>query len=297
MNQIEHGLPATLGFTFEQDGQATNPTPDAATVTIRTATGVVLVSEADADDVGEGSVTYELAPDDVPLGVLTVEWTGVFDGYSQTKRQYVEVVGGFYFTVSEARAKYSDLQDKSWDEIAGARALAEEIIEGLESEDGCHQAFVPRAETFDLPGGHRMQVPRYRVRSIDAVTIDGEAADPDILWLDGNNIFGAPWRGPVNVTVTHGWDLPPARIKDAAITLAYHRLVKGPIDDRAIGRLSPEGSLINLSTPGMRGAVTGIPEVDAAISQYRKRRIRPTSVFAGEPRDTTPGNWTEGIWP
>lgn len=301
MQQIERGLPATVGYVFERDGQPADPAPDSAVVTITAQDGTVIVNAGIADDDGTGAFIYELPPaDNTRLGVLTLDWTAEFDGYAQTKRTYLQVVGGFYFSVGEFRNRYSDdaaAAALTFDQIADARATAEEIIEGLDAEEGCHQAFVLRSETFDLPGAHRMTIPRYRVRSVDAVTVDGENEDPELLWLDGNSVCGVRARGPVLVTVTHGWDAPPTRIKDAAILLAYHRAAKGPIDDRAIGRVSPDGTLINLSTPGMRGAVTGIPEVDAAIRAYQKPRIRPTSVFAGEPDDRPPGNWRMGVWP
>lgn len=210
-----------------------------------------------------------------------------------------------YFTVEEFRARYAndsgvtDLEDEQIDEH---RATAEEIIEGLDDETndgGCHQAFVLRSESFDVWGSSRIEIPRYRVRSIESLTIEGDSQDIQGLWLDGRAILGGGWDGPLSVTVTHGWDAPPRRIKEAAMILTYQRAITGPIDDRAIGRVTPEGSILNLATPGMRGAVTGIPEVDAAIRQFRKKRIRPTSVWAGEPDATPPGpaGWREGVWP
>lgn len=280
MNQIEHGLPATLGFTFEQDGTATDPSPDSATVTITTAAGAVIVDAAPADDVGEGSVIYELPPDDVPLGVLTVEWTATFDGYEQTKRQYIEVNGGPYFTVSEARAKYPALADKTWDEVADARSVAEEII-----EHECHVAFVPRAKKFTLSGEGktRASIPLYLIRAIQSVTVDGDVQDVDTSYRIGTGAIyrTATWRQDISnvvVIVEHGYDLPPQRIKDAAMMLTYHRAVKGPIDDRATSIPAGEaGGVINLLTPGVGAAITGLPEVDAAIIAHRLPAIGSVS--------------------
>lgn len=192
-----------------------------------------------------------------------------------------------YFTVEEFRTEHSDATEEKYSDerVEAARATAEEIIEGLDAELGTHQAFVPRSETFELAGGSRLlAIPRYRVRSIDTIAIGDEEQSLDGLFLEGSAIFGRFWRrGTIAVTVTHGWDAPPGRIREAALTLAYNRLVKGPIDDRATGRMSPEGSVITLAVPGMRGAVTGIPEVDAAIQQYWKPAIAPVSVSVADP--------------
>lgn len=210
-----------------------------------------------------------------------------------------------YFTAAEFKDRYPDdaaVQAKDDAVIDAARVTAEEIIEGLDAEEGCHQAFVVRTEAFELPGGRRsLSIPRYRVRSIESVTIDEEEQDIESLFLDNSSIFGRWWpRTTLVVTVTHGWDAPPGRIKDAAIILTYNRVITGPIDDRATGRLTPEGSVITLATPGIRGAVTGIPEVDAAIQQYQKPLIRPLSIpltTGGDDRELSgPSGWRDGVW-
>lgn len=209
-----------------------------------------------------------------------------------------------YFTPAEFKAAYPDDAEVEAldDEVIDAkRVTAEEIIEGLDTEDGTHVAWVERTETFTAPGGSDViEIPRYFLRSVTGITIDGEEQEVDDLVIDGFGIYGATWpRFPMDVTVTHGAPALPARLKDAAILLTYHRAVKGPIDDRATGRLTPEGSVVTLATPGLRGAVTGIPEVDGAIAQHRKRRIRPTSVYLSQPSGPALGGgvWREGVWP
>jgi hypothetical protein len=45
-------------------------------------------------------------------------------------------------------------------------------------------------------------------------------------------------------------------------------LIKGPLDDR-LTSLSTDDGTFTLLTPGVRGSVFGIPEVDATLAQYR----------------------------
>jgi hypothetical protein len=63
-------------------------------------------------------------------------------------------------------------------------------------------------------------------------------------------------------------DYPPPGAVEAALVLAKHKLVKGPIDERATQRPSEFGP-VNLATPGMFGARFGIPVVDAFVSATR----------------------------
>lgn len=195
-----------------------------------------------------------------------------------------------YFTVDEFRTRYdgeAQVDDLSDDQIDAGRVTAEEIIEGLDSEDGTHVAWVPRTETFTLTrdGRHRLSVPRYKLRELVSVTVDGvEWTDISDITVESSSLYSVRWprRGPIVVTVTHGADQPPGELRDAAMVLAHDRLITGPIDDRATGRLTPEGSVITLATPGLRGAVTGLPGVDQAIANHRKPRITPVSVSLRE---------------
>jgi hypothetical protein len=71
----------------------------------------------------------------------------------------------------------------------------------------------------------------------------------------------------VIVGYEHGFDFPPARISRAAILLAKRWLVEGPIDDRATSLITEDGTFA-LTTPGLRGALFDLPEVNAAIEEY-----------------------------
>jgi hypothetical protein len=92
--------------------------------------------------------------------------------------------------------------------------------------------------------------------------------------------------------VEHGYDYPPERIKAAAIMLTFHRAIKGPIDDRATSIPAGEaGGVITLLTPGVGAAITGIPEVDAAIIAHRLPAIGSvSSVPTTDSANTYPSN-------
>ena len=84
-----------------------------------------------------------------------------------------------------------------------------------------------------------------------------------VLWAPGTQVA---------VTYTHGYDLPPYRIRRAAMIATRVWTTKGPVDDRAT-QIAADGATINLATPGVLGSVTGIPEVDAAITQHDHRAL------------------------
>lgn len=194
-----------------------------------------------------------------------------------------------YFTAVEFKAEWpDDDQVQALDDavIDAKRAVAEEIIEGLDTEDGCHRAFVPRTETFTLSGDGttRLSIPRYHLLTVESIEIGGATVSPDNVSIESSSLYRSIWTrgfGNVVVEVTHGLDAPPLAVKEAAMLLTKHRALKGPIDDRATG-IQADGGVITLATPGQRGSVTGIPEVDRVIRAYQLPRIKPVSISVGE---------------
>lgn len=270
MEQVLINTPATLSESWYVDGVLVDP--GVVTVTITRADGTVLAAAAATSGSGAVARTYNLAALSTgQMDRLTADWVSPTHG---TLTSYVEIVGGFYFSVSEFKARYpndSTVQDLTASQVAEARRTAEEII-----EQACNVAFVPRALTLTVSGQRstKLALPLYLLRTIESASIDGEVQDVSDYRVAGGAVYRwTSWpRNPSNVAivVTHGYDFPPRRIKDAAMTLAYHRAVKGPIDDRATSIPAGEaGGVITLLTPGVQGAVTGIPEVDAAILAYR----------------------------
>lgn len=181
-----------------------------------------------------------------------------------------------YFTVAEAR-KLPDLDDTT--KFPEAAIDAERVAAELDLEDACGLAFVPRVgtERLDGPGGELLRLSRRRVRAIQTVSVLGRplsAGELAALEVSATGLvrLRGGWSaalGSIEVTYEHGLDAPPPRGKRAAMLLARDRLVNGPIDDRAY-QIAGEFGPISLVTPGVRGSVFGIPEVDSFVRDARR---------------------------
>lgn len=278
MQRVARGNSVTLSHTFYVDGIPTDPTPDTATVTIVRDDGTPIVTAAPATEAGTGIVTYTLAPAQNPsVDLLTATWTATFGAQSQVFTDMVEVVGGFLFGIAEARAMTPLDNDVTYptQRILDVRTLVEEAI-----EDACGVAFVPRyrRERVSGTGTHKIVVTQPRVSAVRAVTFNG-AVLVDVGTIVGDDAgvldYPAGWMwGAENYDITyeHGYPYPPARIHQAALVLARSWLVDGPMDERTTAFTTPDGTFA-LSTPGMRGSIFGIPEVDAAVKQYDERAM------------------------
>lgn len=278
MQRIAQGLSATLSHTFYSDGVATDPSPDVTTITVTRDDGTVLVNAAPATNAGTGIVTYTLTPAETNLlDNLSVDWTATFSGQPQTQTDTVEVAGGFLFSIAQARA-VRPLDNATLYPIAAiveTRTLVEQAL-----EDACGVAFVPRyrRETFDGAGLATLLAHQPRVTALRSASLDGtDISSTDLATIAGSATgrlyYANTWTtgyGNYEVTYEHGYDQPPLRITQAALLLAKNWLVKGPIDDRTTA-FSTEDGTYSLSTPGMRGASFGIPEVDATVAEYSMR--------------------------
>lgn len=183
-----------------------------------------------------------------------------------------------YFTLAELRASDPVLADvtKYPDAALGrVRSLAQESL-----EDACGVAFVPRSstETVSGDGSQVLFVSRPYVRSLTAAAVGAIA-----LNITGVTAYGdsglyraAGWPaglGNVQVTYEHGYTAPPLRVAAAAKILARTLLLQGPVSDRATQISGVDGAIINLATPGFRGATFGLPEVDVVVAHYSYRSI------------------------
>ncbi len=181
-----------------------------------------------------------------------------------------------YFTPEELRETWTELgdEDKYPDvRVADKIAQAEETI-----EDACDVAFIVRERTFEVAAADALgdlALPNNRIRGVTelagAVSGDLDAGTARIVaggYL--RRTGGWPANETITVTYTHGYDEPPRRILAAAMLYARELIIKGPIDSRKTQLPTAEGGVINLLTPGQRGSITGIPEVDAAIAQHRE---------------------------
>lgn len=263
---IDSGLVGTIGVRI-MDGQGATTTARSTDAIVETPAGSgIYVATRTAPGAGDYLIAWDTggdAPQYLSEDLRSIGTATLPIGDSPAS----------YCTPAELRAKYPKLDntDKYPDEmLAEAIASAEETI-----ERECDVAFIPREVTRELfgvtPG--LLGLRHNRVREVLAVS-GSSSGDLD---LTGTRITagylehprGWPSGETIIATYTHGWDAPPLRILNAAKLYARSLILNGPIDTRATQLETAGGGVINLLTPGLRGSVTGIPEVDAAIAQYR----------------------------
>lgn len=273
------GVPATLRATLvDETGEPATPAGPVH-VTVTRWDGTAVVSAATATIGTHGVVTTPLtAAQTATLDLLTAAWTDQASG--STLSTLAEVVGGFYFTVGEARLMHG-LEDGG--KVTTARLLEVRRQVEEEIEDYCGFAWVPRFSVFTLSGRgtRRLALPSGAVRSVRSVSLYGTAVSSGLLaniqagpegvldWTTGA-VFPIGDRNVV-VAVEHGLDGPTQSLKEAALIRTADRVqTRGSgVSSRATQQAVAEGGTINLATPGMYNWLTAVPDVDAIIRRYR----------------------------
>jgi hypothetical protein len=272
MQRLLTGTPATISMTLRVDATATDPSPDSATITITRADGTVMVAAAAATNSGTGVFSYALSAAQLAtLDELTVQWVSALGTVTDT----VEVVGGFHFALSEARAlkPMDDAATYSAARLTQARTLAETAL-----EDACMVPFVPRYFRWRLDGNGRcdLMLPRSRPLTVTTATVDGAALTVGDLELyeDGRVYSPNGWasgRRNVIIAGTYGYPFPPPRVARASMLLAKRFIVDSPVNDRATSLTTEDGTTSYLVTAGVRSAITDVPEANAVIEIYGMR--------------------------
>ena len=269
MQRVVKGRSATISYTFQVAGVATDPSPATATIEVLRADGTVLLSAGTATTrTGTGTFAYTLTPTHTALlDRLTVRWTATLAGYAQTHDTVVEVVGGFLFELAALRnhpdvirsnKTYTDAQ------LVDARLWAEQRWETV-----CGYAFVPRYDRKRFSVSAPLRLAPY-LRSIRSVTLNDEViAAPHEFSAEGFLKVNRTARGSAVVGYEHGLDAPPYDVSDMALLIAKSKLVAGPITDRALQEWTDTGNTVAMATPGRSGSHFGIPEADAVADDYR----------------------------
>lgn len=281
LSRVLQGSAADVSYTF-RDKAGTATAVNDASVRIVREDGTELVAPtapvADAD----GLFTYTLTPAETgALDVLSVEWTATVDTYEQTATTYVEVVGGFLFSVTDARA-LSPLNNTTT--YTTARLIEYRTIAEMALEDACGVSFVPRyfRERVDGSGTVDVLLSKPRPLSVSSVVVGGTTSSvgtaftanqlTDLrLYPTGKLYHSSGWtegRGNVLVKGTAGYPHPPPRVGRAALLLAKRFLVDSPISDRAISTTNDDGQVSFFVTAGVRDAVFDVPECNSVISSY-----------------------------
>ena len=276
MERALRAVPYEASVTYRDGDSIVDP--GTVTIGIVRADGTQLVAPGTATYGGAaaGPRTFDLtaAEHTATLDRLTLTWTSATLG---TLTTHIEVVGGFLFSVAQARARDLKADTFPTDALLLVRAAVERAL-----EDACGVAFVPRAARATLSGpGERTILPEHRrIRRLVDATVDGAALTAgelaDVEVLDTDELYRpAGWpRGVHNITVAyeHGHDEPPGLVDQAALELLESVLLgeKGTISPRATGITSEAGS-IALVTAGVRGALFGVPSCNAVVDAYGYR--------------------------
>lgn len=176
-----------------------------------------------------------------------------------------------YFTIAEARAvrplqdavRYPDAA------ITAAREIAESAL-----EDACGVPFEPRSFAQVVPARSAatdtILLPP-RVLSITAASSSaGSIATTGAEFeISGSTYLLAGWpAGRITISGTHGYAVPPLRVKRAAILLTKRMLVDTPVNDRATQITNPDGTAEYFITAGRNGQPFDLPEANAVVNIY-----------------------------
>jgi hypothetical protein len=267
----EEGAPQTVAA-------ATSATlEDGAGAVLRTATAGDLTVTADG-------MTWAVPAAAMPLlDTYTVTWVGTVGAAASSWTTIVELVGGHLFSIAQLRNRdraYDDAGKYPDDRLAEVRIEVEDTIE---ADNAANVAFVPRGRraVIDGHGRRSLPLPDLEAREVYSATVDGVAltqdeldalvVDDGWLWMPAGRCWPA---GKQNVSVhyAHGRDWPDPAIRRAALTLAREYLAPGDLPGRASATTVGDQTF-RLTIAG-RDGVTGLPEVDAAITQHGRTTLR-----------------------
>lgn len=277
--QILVGAAATLRAQFaDQDGDVVDP-GGTVSVVVTDYAGAEVFSGA-ATKVGTGTATVFTADID-PVDQtdrLAAVWTSTAGPVARTS---VEVVGGYYASISAIREADRTMQDEnkfSREQLLGARRFVEEEFERF-----CGRAFVPRFTSVKLVscGERELALPNVDVRSIRSVTVDGSAVDassavlPSATGVIRLGLTGVWPSGEVVIGYEHGMDRPPTPLVRAFYTRVRNAItnLSTGVPDRASTYSAADGGTYALLTAGRGGSITALPEVDVALREYEFTRI------------------------
>lgn len=239
------GVAANLDAQFhDQDGDLV-AAGSTVTVDVARADGTIIASGASTTTPSTGVYRYALsAANNSQLDLLSLTWK---DGGTARVATVHEIVGGYYFTVADLRAFDKTLTSTEKYPNAAIVQVRREVEAEFEEITGC--AWVPRYRRIRCSGSGSSQLllpvwaPR-RVRSVrvysDATTYTTFTADQLAAvsldeWGIAIRADGSAWPCGVEnlvVEVEHGYGLPPADLKRAAMQRARYRLNMDRTRDR-----------------------------------------------------------------
>jgi hypothetical protein len=307
LTRIQQGSAGTLAAIWLLDETPTDSSTP-VTYAVVDATGAS-VDSGTATHAATGLYTFVLAGQP-QLAALTITWSATIGGAAATQTTYAEIVGGFFFSLAEARGSDDTLADTTLYPLADL--VAARLAVETECEFICDRAFLPRYDRMVLDGTGtdrlllRLSDPDRSIADVRTVrsvkmanTVDGTftaftAAELAALTVTSDGMLvrtsGAIFteqRANVVVEVEYGQDRPPADLVLAAKTrfrtlLNYN---KSGIPDRASSFTVTDGGTFRLDMPGP--GKTGIPTVDAVYGRYSRRPTGTGPTGAAVPASRT----------
>jgi hypothetical protein len=240
----------------------------AVSVTVRDASGATVYTGDATSSGDEWAATFPA----VPEGVYTVSWQA---GQTATDTTGFEVVGGYLFTLPEARGSDMDLADSARFPTAELKHYREVVTDEFETITA--RSFVPRTARVEVEGDgtSSLYLGYFDVTALKGVDGPSGAEDMTGWTVDPSGFVKAPFelRGGDRYTVTfrYGFGQVPEDVKRAGLLRLRSVLTaeRSGIPDRATAFVAAEGGNFTLATAGRNGWETGIPEVDAVLKRYK----------------------------
>lgn len=286
--RILQGAVATLTTTFLDQNGSPADAAGAVTVGVNQADGTVVLAAGTAAAHGTAGVyTVALsAAQTAAMNLLTATWTDA--GNSAVHVSTHEIVGGFLFSIADARAADPTLSDQTKYPDAAILLARQEVEE--ECEMICDRAFVPRYRRETLSGASRTDITLSAndIRIVRSVRVYNPPGSSTFITLTASQLAGLSMERNGTITRTDfavfdegmsnvivecefGLDRPPTDLKRAALIRLRTRLNlnNSGINDRALSWQSADGGTYRLDTAD--AWKTGIPEVDAAYNRWSLR--------------------------
>lgn len=277
MARFPLGRASTLSFAVKnEDGEAVtvNPVPR---VTITDDAGVAIVTNQNTT-LASGLYTYAL-PSDVrnELGVYTASYSYTLNSQAVVLEVSFEVVGNHLFEIADLRA-YDDVIADAVDypsaKIALERDAATERI-----ENAADVAFTSRVTRQTLSGDDttKLLLPHVEVVELLEAYIGDTALDVDEIEVrrEGVLVYDGFWdlgTNNIEVRYRHGYGVTPAPVAHAAKILTIDYVVPSALPARATSQSTDVGDFRIAIANVDAGRDTGIPEVDAVIARFGRRR-------------------------
>jgi hypothetical protein len=312
MQRIRQSVAATLSVTFTDELGLPQARAGGVTVGVTRADGTVVIASGTAASAGASTGVFTkalLASQTAQLDRLTAVWHDVTNNVDVTT--YHKVVGGFLFTITEAR-EYDDSIDDAADFpnqlIASRREDTENELEWI-----CDRAFVPSYDRVivDGDGTNLLQIGKHDLRRVRGISIYRDGLDGTATALtstelsalgllpgglirrtDGN-IFDF---GVANVIVDVEYGLDGLTVDGTLVAAAIERMIsrivmpKSGMPNRTKAWTDPNGNRYEFAGPDAYR--TGIDSIDAVYARFSKRARPDDDANGGGPVTMVPASRT-----